>query len=141
MHYLTFDTIIAGYHYRDVTAEVPGRPVLLVREPDNAADANAISVRDKEGRQLGYFPRRIAAEFTGLVDHRLVHLIGRLAAPGEPGDDPSRADVNPALFVWFYVNEARMAELFAMAGKEYAAVPQGHLELFERGLLRDVCVV
>ena len=98
MHYLTLATIVAGYYDRAVAPAIPGQPVEFEREPDNGVDANAIVVRDKEGRQLGYFPRRLAAEYAGLGDHRLVQLVGRLTAPGEPGYDPSRADVNPTLY-------------------------------------------
>jgi hypothetical protein len=51
----------------------PGRRLVLVREPDNEHDPNALAIWD-EGRQLqvGYVPRDVAAELAG--DEQAVSL-------------------------------------------------------------------
>ena len=92
---------------------VPGGQVDFVREPDNPADANAVAVHDQAGRRIGYLFREIAAEYAALLDLGCVRLFGRLAAPGEPGYDPARAGFSPALFVWVYVDEARLSQVLA----------------------------
>jgi hypothetical protein len=61
---LTFS--IAGWQYHDgedvIETLRAGDTVLLIAEPDNRFDPNAIAVRSQEGVMLGYVPRRLAAE-------------------------------------------------------------------------------
>jgi hypothetical protein len=45
-----------------------GEPVLLVREPSNPHDSNAIQVRTDSGRMLGYVPREEAEFYAELMD-------------------------------------------------------------------------
>jgi hypothetical protein len=56
---------VAGVSYRldEVQAEgfAPGRPLVLVPEPDNAHDPNAIAIWDADRRlQAGYVPAELA---------------------------------------------------------------------------------
>jgi hypothetical protein len=100
-------TVVAGHRFWGVPA-TPGEAVRFVREPQNAADPNAIAVHDPAGRRLGFLSRELAADFAGLIDHGLVRLTGRLVAPGEPGYDEGRAAVNPPLVVGIHVDPARL---------------------------------
>ena len=100
-------TAVAGHRYQGVPA-TPGEPVEFIREPQNAADPNAIAVHDAAGRRIGYLFREIAADHAGLIDHGLVRLSGRLVAPGERGYDAGRAAINPPLIVWIHIDEARL---------------------------------
>jgi HIRAN domain len=51
----------------------PGRKLLLVPEPDNPHDPNAVAVWNEERTvQLGYVPREVAPELSG--DERAVSL-------------------------------------------------------------------
>src|SRR5438067_13896226 len=81
----TLITGVAGYYYHAAAPVIPGEPVYLIREPANAADANAVAICDVHGQRIGYLPRRIAAEFAGLIDHGCLRLFGRLLASGESG--------------------------------------------------------
>jgi hypothetical protein len=62
-----FVTAVAGHRFQGVTA-TPGAPVRFVREPDNAADSNAIGVPDTAGRRIGYPFREVAADHAALTD-------------------------------------------------------------------------
>jgi hypothetical protein len=61
---------VAGVSYRaealpDPSFD-PGRPLRLVREPENEHDPNAIGIWNQDATlQLGYVPRDTAAELTG----------------------------------------------------------------------------
>ncbi len=112
----TVVTRIAGYRFHASTPATPGETVQFVREPNNAWDSNAIAVYDGSACRIGYLYRQIAAEYAWLMDNGSVRLSGRLAAPGEPGYDPSRAEINPPLFVWVNVDQARLSEVLAQAG-------------------------
>ena len=62
----------AARHHADVlddAAFAPGNPLALRREPDNAHDPNAISIRDAGGeRQAGWVPRELAAVLAPALD-------------------------------------------------------------------------
>lgn len=102
---LWFVTAVAGHRFQGVPA-TPGEAVQFVREPNNAADSNAIAILDARGRRIGYLFREIAADFAGLVDTGLVGLTGRLLVPGEPGHDAGWAETNPSLVVWVHADMA-----------------------------------
>jgi len=88
----TINVAGAGRHHADVlNAErfAPGRPLVLRREPDNAHDANAISVRaDAGGDQAGWVPREVAAELAPRLDAgerwSAIALRERRPSPREP---------------------------------------------------------
>ena len=103
---------VAG-HWFQGTVAVPGEVVQFIREPDNAADPDAIAVHDSAGVRIGYLFRKLAAEYAALIDHGLVQLRGRLLAPGEPGYDAERARVNPPLVVSIYAENVRIDALLA----------------------------
>jgi single-stranded-DNA-specific exonuclease len=46
----------------------PGMPLRLVREPDNAYDANACAMHDPLGARVGFFNRRLAAALAPVID-------------------------------------------------------------------------
>jgi HIRAN domain len=61
---------VAGSSYRadalQDEAFAPGRPLALVREPENEHDPNAVSIWDADRRlQAGYVPAEIAPELEG----------------------------------------------------------------------------
>jgi hypothetical protein len=61
---------VAGSSYRadalQDEAFAPGRPLTLVREPENEHDPNAVSIWDADRRlQAGYVPAEIAPELEG----------------------------------------------------------------------------
>jgi hypothetical protein len=107
-----FLTAVAGHRYQHVAA-TPGEPVQFIREPDNAADPNAIAVHDTAGRRIGYLFREIAANQAGLLDRGLIRLSGWLVAAGEPGFDPDRAMINPPLIVSVHVDLAPLQAFVA----------------------------
>jgi single-stranded-DNA-specific exonuclease len=61
----SFHTKLAGVTFegrQEVAARlVPGEPLRLERQPDNAFDANACALFDPRGDQVGFFNRRLAA--------------------------------------------------------------------------------
>ncbi len=62
----------------------PGKPLALVREPDNPHDANAISVWNEERTaQAGYVPANEAAVLAGLEDLRALSLWEWRSGTGE----------------------------------------------------------
>jgi HIRAN domain len=61
----------AARHHGDALqsdAAAPGTPVLLRRDPGNPHDPNAIAVDGRDGEQLGWIPRELAAELAGELD-------------------------------------------------------------------------
>jgi hypothetical protein len=68
---------VAGASYRldelQDDAFAPGRPLALVREPENEHDPNAVAIWDAERRlQAGYVPAEVAPELRG--DEQAVSL-------------------------------------------------------------------
>lgn len=63
---------IAGFQYHQgpgmLTRIKAGQPLCLEQEPDNPHDPLAIAVRTREGRKLGYLPRRLNEIPAGLMD-------------------------------------------------------------------------
>ena len=59
-----------SYENRQSVIEVmkESEQVLLVREPDNPFDCNAISVRRKNNSSVGYLPREVAARLARVFD-------------------------------------------------------------------------
>jgi hypothetical protein len=112
VHHATLRTRVMGSHHRAVPNAIAGEPVILVRAPDNLHDPNAIAVCDTAGRQLGYLPRELAAEYAGVVDQRCVYLSGRLVACDESDFDPEQAAVNPPLHLSIYVHQGRLDDYF-----------------------------
>ncbi len=80
---------LAGFRYGEGAALWPelrqGDALDLVREPDNAHDANAVRV-DWRGRRLGYVPRRENAAVAWGLDRgaRLRARVSRLAEHANP---------------------------------------------------------
>jgi hypothetical protein len=101
----SFITKVAGYRFYAATAG-PGEWVFFDREPGNPHDSNAIAVCDQGGQIVGHLFHEIAREWAAPLDEGCVCMVGRLAAPGEPGYDARRARTNPTLFVWIYANDA-----------------------------------
>ncbi len=67
----------AGVSYREEAlgdaSFDPGRPLALVREPDNPHDPNAVGIWNEErSLQVGYVPREVAPELAG--DEQAVSL-------------------------------------------------------------------
>jgi hypothetical protein len=65
----------------------PGRPLTLVREPDNPHDPSAIAVH-AGGQHIGFVPRELAAELAPQLDDRrpwsAVVLREQRASPRDP---------------------------------------------------------
>lgn len=60
-----------------------GQTILLIREPNNPYDSNAISVRLENGEQLGYLKRELAYKLSSRLDKistpvrgRILHITG-----------------------------------------------------------------
>jgi hypothetical protein len=61
----------AGQHHAEALLSddaEPGRPLELRRDPGNPHDPNAIAVHARDGRQLGWVPREVAAELAPEID-------------------------------------------------------------------------
>ena len=54
----------------------PGEEVLLVREPNNPYDRNAIQVKNISRHQVGHIPRTVASVLAPLLDQKLVTVEG-----------------------------------------------------------------
>jgi hypothetical protein len=69
---LSMETRIAGVTYENrqsIIADMEeNEHVLLVREPENSFDDNAVSVKRINGRQIGYLPRELAAKVAPRLD-------------------------------------------------------------------------
>ena len=65
-------TYIAGTQFEDRQKYVwnlkVGQLLDLEREPENAFDANAIKIIDKQGNQLGYVEKNVACEIADNID-------------------------------------------------------------------------
>lgn len=55
-----------------------GDPVLLEREPSNPRDPNAVTVRNRDRRLLGYVPAKVAARFAELEGDQWVGRIDQI---------------------------------------------------------------
>ena len=88
-HILLQDSPLAGFQYHDgkrLWGDMRvGDALVLVREPDNPYDANAIRV-DWRGYKLGYVPRQENADIARLMDKgaRLEARISRLIESRDP---------------------------------------------------------
>ncbi len=102
----SFVTKVAGYRFQNGNLATAGEPVRFVREPQNAADPNAIAIHNNSGQRIGYLFREIAARYAVPLDRGFVRLVGRLAAPGEPNYDPALAEINPQVYLWIYADQA-----------------------------------
>jgi hypothetical protein len=61
----------AGAHHAEALQAddaAPGAPLALVRDPENAFDANAIAVESATGARLGFVGRELAAELAPRLD-------------------------------------------------------------------------
>eukprot|EP01060_Flectonema_neradi_P028600 TRINITY_DN38477_c0_g1_i1.p1 TRINITY_DN38477_c0_g1~~TRINITY_DN38477_c0_g1_i1.p1 ORF type:complete len:162 (+),score=29.40 TRINITY_DN38477_c0_g1_i1:55-486(+) len=71
-------TTVAGSSYYDFDAAKvhSGSPILLLREPSNKYDANAIKVvqLNDEKTQLGHLPRGLSCVLAPLMDAKIIHL-------------------------------------------------------------------
>jgi single-stranded-DNA-specific exonuclease len=71
----SFHTKLAGVTFegrQDVIAALePGLPLRIDRQPDNPHDPNACALHGPDGRQVGFFNRRLAAVLAPLLDDGL----------------------------------------------------------------------
>ncbi|KAF8633364.1 hypothetical protein AX17_004535 [Amanita inopinata Kibby_2008] len=73
--YCTMHTNAVGIQY--YTGMVgPGEEILLVREPHNRYDRNAIQVKNISHIQVGHLPRKVAAQLAPLLDRRAISVEG-----------------------------------------------------------------
>ncbi|KIL68849.1 hypothetical protein M378DRAFT_70672 [Amanita muscaria Koide BX008] len=56
----------------------PGEEVLLLREPNNRYDRNAIQVQNISRIQVGHLPRQIAVKLAPLLDRRVITVEGEI---------------------------------------------------------------
>lgn len=84
----TFDTTIAGVGHGDRAKLVKkletGDPLMLVREPDNPHDENAIQVLNNAGRLLGYIPAHIAEDLASELNSSHKDVAAQVARPVPP---------------------------------------------------------
>ncbi|KAI0675019.1 SNF2 family N-terminal domain-containing protein [Trametes maxima] len=73
--YLMMKTSIVGVQYYKGLVG-PGEEVLLVRQPHNQYDRNAIQVKNIGGTQVGHIPRTVASKLAPLMDAGLVTVEG-----------------------------------------------------------------
>ena len=63
-----------GTHRQEIAAQCyPGEFLRLTHEPDNQFDENAVGVFRESGEQLGYLPRRFAAEMVSRMKQGFKH--------------------------------------------------------------------
>lgn len=73
--YCTMHTNVVGIQYYKGLVG-PGEEVLLVREPLNAYDRNAIQVKNIGRTQVGHLPRKVASQLASLLDRHMVTVEG-----------------------------------------------------------------
>lgn len=73
--YCTMATNVVGIQYYKGLVG-PGEEVLLVREPSNPYDRNAIQVKNIGHVQVGHLPRNVASKLATLMDRQLVTVEG-----------------------------------------------------------------
>ncbi|KAI0356200.1 hypothetical protein OH77DRAFT_1423798 [Trametes cingulata] len=73
--YVMLKTSIVGVQYYKGLVG-PGEEVILVREPHNKYDRNAIQVKNIGGTQVGHIPRQVAAKLAPLMDSGLITVEG-----------------------------------------------------------------
>lgn len=66
--------VVGIRHYRGLVG--PGEEVLLIREPTNPYDRNAIQVKNISRVQVGHIPRGVAAKLAPLMDQKLITVEG-----------------------------------------------------------------
>lgn len=88
-HILLQDSPLAGFQYHEGKKLWPqlqvGDALILIREPDNAYDANAVRI-EWQGHKIGYVPRRDNADAARFMDsgQALQARISRLAEGRDP---------------------------------------------------------
>lgn len=82
--FLHIETRVVGVTYENRQSLIAGMQeserVLLVREPDNPFDSNAIAVKRVNGRCIGYLPREEAANLAGKFDTYGKTVSGKVTA-------------------------------------------------------------
>ncbi|KAI0334969.1 hypothetical protein GY45DRAFT_967409 [Cubamyces sp. BRFM 1775] len=73
--YVMLKTNVVGIQYYKGLVG-PGEEVLLVRQPHNQYDRNAIQVKNIGGTQVGHIPRNVAAKLAPLMDAGLITVEG-----------------------------------------------------------------
>ncbi|KAG5635503.1 hypothetical protein H0H81_011022 [Sphagnurus paluster] len=73
--YCTMNTNVVGIQYYKGLVG-PGEEVMLIREPQNPYDKNAIQVKNVSQTQVGHLPKAVAAKLASLMDQRLVTVEG-----------------------------------------------------------------
>lgn len=70
MFQLAKELYVTGHiHYQERLAEIHGtQEAMLVREPDNTYDTNAIMVVDANGSRIGYVPKWQAKDWAPRMD-------------------------------------------------------------------------
>lgn len=66
--------VVGIRHYRGLVG--PGEEVLLVREPHNQYDRNAIQVKNISRVQVGHLGRQVASQLAPLLDQKLITIEG-----------------------------------------------------------------
>ncbi|KAF8897054.1 SNF2 superfamily protein [Gymnopilus junonius] len=105
------NTNVVGIQYYRVGMVGPGEEVLLVREPQNPYDRNAIQVKNIGRVQVGHLPRNVAGKLAPLLDRRAVTVEGVINDVGGSraytlsitlkifGPSDKRRELEPAL-IW-----------------------------------------
>jgi len=75
-----------------------GDPVLLVREPNNPKDSNAVLVTDQDDRPIGYIQRDKAAVLAVWMDKGWVYT-GRVIVPAKITQQGNKRFVHPDTLV------------------------------------------
>ncbi|KDR75774.1 hypothetical protein GALMADRAFT_248461 [Galerina marginata CBS 339.88] len=73
--YCNLATSVVGIQYYKGLVG-PGEEVVLVREPQNPYDRNAIQVKNISRVQVGHLPRNVASKLSPLLDRRVVTVEG-----------------------------------------------------------------
>lgn len=141
----SFHTKLAGVTFegrQEVCAKLlPGMPLRLARQSDNPHDPNACALFEPDGKQVGFFNRRLAAVLAPLIDDGL-HLDVTVAEV-TGGEDEKAFGVNVLVerrdgadeSEDAAVSEARREELAALSDAERDAALAEHL--VGTALLRD----
>ncbi len=72
---VTITKVVGVTHYGDAIRQdcfAPGQAVLLVHEPDNPYDSNAVAVYDADRKvKVGHLPREVAGHVASALDSRM----------------------------------------------------------------------
>lgn len=94
--YTHFASSVVGIKYYSGLVGI-GEQVKLIRQPENAYDRNAISVKNISGVQVGHIPKDVAMRLSPLIDRGLITIEGTMTSGNLYGKAGWKLDIDIAI--------------------------------------------